>query len=91
MSFLDGFMPEDGDTFNFLNIAGSAAVLSNPDLISLSVLGLDPGVDLAFSFGSGVLSLNASAVVGAVPVPAALPLMLTALAGLGFMARRRAA
>lgn len=91
VSFLDGFMPEDGDTFNFLNIAGSAAVLSNPDLISLSVLGLDPGVDLAFSFGSGVLSLNASAVVGAVPVPAALPLMLTALAGLGFMARRRAA
>ncbi len=42
-----------------------------------------------FNIGWGTADCGNDTIVGTIPVPAALPLMLTALAGLGLVARRR--
>ena len=41
------------------------------------------------AFGAGVEELHGNVIVSAVPVPAALPLMLSGLAGIAFIARKR--
>ena len=83
---LETFAPSAGDTFDFL-FADSVTDFSN---ISFSLLDPVPGLDWAVIFNDGALSdtlqLSFST---AVPIPAALPLFGSGLAGLGFMARRR--
>lgn len=89
LSFLNGFTPETGDSFTFLNVAGSSAL----DLAMLNVItqGLGSGVEYAFNFLNGSFSLDilSAQEPSEVPLPAALPLMLAGLAGLSFAARKR--
>jgi len=79
---LETFLPSEGDTFDFLfadNLTGFGA-------ISFSLLDPVPGLRWQVSLTEGNdLQLSFSAI----PVPAALPLFGSGLAGLGFLARRR--
>ena len=92
----DVFVSSDfGATFTYLGIA-NGGVLTALDLATISymgqvnaikIVGLDnlgslPGFDLAF-----VQDLEGSAIE--TPLPAALPMFLAGLAGLGWLARRR--
>lgn len=78
-----------GDTIN-----GSTTVTHN-DLFTLNFAGAADGVtSIRFdNTGKGNVRIGGidADIVSAIPLPAALPLLLTGLAGLGFMSRRRAA
>lgn len=69
-----------------LFLSGFSGGNSNADG-SLSFLTLEDQQNTAFL--NGIVTANAAPPVSEVPVPAALPLMLTALGGLGFLGARR--
>ena len=92
LSFIDGFAPGAGDTFDFLNIAGDSSDLSTllaASLLDVDVVGLPSGFafDLGFDATTGTLSAITS--VSAVPLPASFGFLLAGLAGLGLIGRRR--
>lgn len=91
----NGVRPNEFVTANFALLGGTTfndllTALTNgaDDDGSLSDDGLRVGIHVqAFASGGSESLVNS---IPAVPTPAALPLMLTALAGLGFAVRRRA-
>jgi fibronectin-binding autotransporter adhesin len=79
----DNFLPNGGDSFDFL-LADDLLGFSNINFDFLDPL---PGLNWAVTLTSGNdLQLSFTSTV---PVPAALPLFGSGLAGLGFLARRR--
>jgi T5SS/PEP-CTERM-associated repeat protein len=93
ISFLDDFMPSESDVFNFLNVAGAAPIFDTPSLINLTVTGGGTfGSDARLDIAGGTMTLVGDGVTAApVPVPAALPMLLAGLAGLGWAGHRRRA
>ncbi|MEQ8900066.1 MAG: VPLPA-CTERM sorting domain-containing protein [Roseovarius sp.] len=90
ITFLDGFTPQSGDEFDFFNITGNAAIFDTPEEISVSVLGIDP-TDFSLAIGqngfSGTFTGDDTTVP--VPVPAGLPLLLTAVGALRLVSRKQ--
>ena len=90
ITFLDGFLPQIGDSFDFLNVEGSAAIFGTPEEISVSILGIDPA---NFNLTIGENGFSGTVTGGdptvPVPLPAGLPLLLTALGAVGLVSRRR--
>lgn len=99
INFLDGFLPQSGDVFDFLNVAGSAPIFDTPSLIRLSVNGGGAFGDAAsLSFENGSISLLSGFSgdgggdipdVAPIPVPAGLPLLLAGISGLWWAGSRR--
>lgn len=92
ISFLDSFVPQEGDIFNFLNVDGDSSIFDTPSLIDFSVkgggfFGNNPQLD----FASGSLSLISDTSVAPVPLPAGFPMLLAGFAGLGWLGSRRKA
>ncbi len=81
LSFLDGFAPEVGETFEFLNISGENTL----DFAMLQVMtsGLPDSFAFDLGFANGVFSLQTISASSEVPVPGAFLLMFSGLAGLG--------
>ncbi len=94
-SFVDGFVPEVGDSFDFLQISGdngNLAELVSMSLISLDFTGLSPSIEFRLVFADGGLSaFTERASASAIPVPASLPLLLAGLGVFGVLTRRRRA
>lgn len=90
ISFLDSFVPQDGDVFNFLNVDGDSSIFDTPSLINFSVNGGGFfGNNAQLDFASGSLSLINDTNLAPVPLPAGLPLLAAGLIGLGALARRK--
>lgn len=87
LSFLNGFSPTPGDSFNFLSVAGTPSL--DFSLVNLIVNGFSGGVQFAFDNISGVFSFSTDMNPSAVPLPPAFPLMVFGLGALGVAARRR--
>lgn len=88
LSFLNGFTPQDGDTFSFLNIAG--ATLVDLSMINIIATGLSDEFDFALNALDGVFSITASASdLSEIPLPGALLFMLTGLVGFGSVRHRK--
>jgi len=85
-SFLNGFLPKAGDTFNFLNVSGS----TNFGGTKFNFLGLPTGIKMSvLPLGSGGFIANVTdASIAPVPLPATALLLIGALGVLG--AKRRA-
>ena len=88
LSFLDGFLPDVGETFevmDFANVVGDIATLADIDF-----LGLGSASAFSLVFGdNGRLLVRADAVTP-IPLPAPMLMLLTALAGLLALRRRTA-
>lgn len=92
ISFLDSFVPQAGDVFNFLNVAGDSSVFDTPSLINFSVIGGGFfGNNAQLDFASGGLRLISDTSVAPVPLPAGFPMLLAGLVGLGWLGKRRKA
>ncbi len=92
LKFLDGFVPDEGTEFSFIDIQGDSSDLDDlfaQNLVTVSVQGLGAGSVFDLAFAGGALSTVATTVVGAVPLPAPLAMMLFAVGALGFAGRRR--
>lgn len=90
ISFLDSFIPQEGDIFNFLNIAGDSSIFDTPSLINFSVNGGGLfGNNAALDFAGGNLSLVTDTSVAPVPLPAGFPMLVAGLVGLGWIGKRR--
>lgn len=83
ISFLNGYMPEDGDILDFLQIDGA----SNVDLSLVNLIADESttGFDFSLDLQGGVLSVVTTS---AVPVPASVWFMGTGLFGLIGISRR---
>lgn len=82
LAFIDGFLPQAGDSFTLLQ----ATSLQGLSLASFSVSGLAPGFQYSVGSSGGLLSVTALNNAAAVPEPGA---GLMALAGLATLALRR--
>lgn len=93
INFLDSFIPQEGDIFNFLNVGGDSSIFDTPSLINFSVNGGGFfGSNAALNFAGGNLSLISDGMdVAPVPLPAGLPMLVAGLAGLGWLGKRRKA
>jgi hypothetical protein len=73
-------------------VDGSAAIFASPEDISISVFGVDPAAfRLSFAANGFSGTFTGGGTTSAVPLPAGLPLLLTALGAVGLIARRRRA
>lgn len=88
ISFLDSFLAQAGDSFDFLTVDGNAPIFGDPDSISFSFLGDNPGLDFSFNSGGFSAVVTGGGGVSPVPLPASLPLLLAAIGGLGWRARK---
>lgn len=91
ISFLDSFIPQEGDIFNFLNISGNSSIFDTPSLINLSINGGGFfGNNAMLNFAGGSLSLvNDTQDIAPVPLPSGLPLLVAGLLGLGWVGKCR--
>jgi hypothetical protein len=84
-----------GSTWSLLSSANAVTVSGGTGLaIVLSGLSNVQGVALQFwndAYNVGLTGVSGNTSVSAVPVPAALPLLVSAIAGAGFVSRRRKA
>lgn len=86
ISFLNGFVPDEDESFNFLNILGDSSAISAlfaAALVDVNIDGLIPEFNLNLSFDGGVLSAVATKNISNVPLPAGAILLFTGLVGLG--------
>lgn len=84
--FIEGFVPQAGFRFDFLN---SKQVLADLQNLHFSYTGLAAGLDFVVETGAdGVLTFIARNAGVALPLPATLPLALLGLAGVGWSRRR---
>lgn len=84
LSFIDGFLPEPGDFFEFLKVSGS--VFGEFDLLNLN--GAPDGLDLDIAFEGGSLRMRAgNGMAHVIPLPAAGWLLLAALGMFGIAGR----
>jgi len=81
LAFLDGYIPDAGDSFRFLRGAAILTFAGFEDAITIT--GLDPELTKLRFLPNGVS-------VSITPVPGAVLLFAPALVGLGLMSRRRA-
>ena len=88
ISFLDSFLPQMGDTFDFLTVDGDAPIFGDPDSISFSFFGDNPGLDFSFNSGGFSAVVTGGGGVSPVPLPASLPLLLAAVGGLAWRSRK---
>ena len=88
ISFLDSFFPQMGDTFDFLTVGGDAPIFGDPNAISFSFLGDNPGLDFSFNSGGFSAVVTGGGGVSPVPLPASLPLLLAAIGVLGWRSRK---
>ena len=87
LSFLNGFTPNSGGSFNFLSVAGASSL--DFSLVNLIVNGFSGGVKLAFDNNSGMFSFTTGMSPSEVPLPPAFALMVFGLGAIGAAARRR--
>jgi len=85
ISFIDGYLPALNDTFTLLTATSFSSASS---LVAFSFFGGDPGAFQTI-FTETTLSIVFSEATAAIPIPAALPMLLVALLGFGIVARRR--
>ncbi len=80
ISFLNGFLPSVGDTFDFLKVSGT----SNLNGTRFSVSGLSKNIGLSFlpSVSGGFSAVAVSNGPAPVPLPTGFPLLAAALAGM---------
>ena len=91
LSFIDGYVPVAGASFDLLNVSGATADLAalfDGGLIGLDIAGLDDGQTLSFSLAGGTLTGTVGG-VSAVPLPASAPFLLAGLGALALLRRRR--
>lgn len=85
--FIEGFVPQAGFRFDFLDSNQTLVDLQN---MSYSYSGLADGLDFAVEAGAnGGLTFIARNAGVAIPLPATLPLVLLGLGGVGMVGRRR--
>ena len=78
-SFIDGFLPKDGDIINFL-FANTASISSN---VTLDYQGVDPGFQFQIDpIAGGLRFIALNDALNGVPEPATLFLLLIGFAGL---------
>jgi len=92
LSFLNGFTPQQGDSFDFFSLIGLTGEIIGLNNVDFLVTGLQEDIS-AFdaSFASGTFSLTANVATSAVPLPGAVWLFGSGLLGLVGMARRKKA
>lgn len=87
LSFLNNFTPQAGDTFDFLSVAGVSTL--DVSMINVIASGIN-GFNFGFNINNGMLTLLTSAIAPSqVPLPGALIFMVSGLAGLGFLRRKK--
>lgn len=86
--FINGFAPSKGDTFDFINVGGSADFSG----ATIDIGGLLPGFDYSDSFANGqfiLTALNNGVASSPTPEPGTILLFGTALLGLACFSRLR--
>jgi hypothetical protein len=83
LRFLGGFVPGDGDTFDFLSVAG----VFDHDLLDIQIDNLPSSFDTDVAFSNGVFNLTVTGNV--IPTPAAAPMAMLLLGALSLTRRRR--
>lgn len=86
LSLINGFVPQIGDTFDFLFVKGTTNLANNP--FNLHFEGYASS-DFQLISSNGQFSLKTVA-LAPVPLPASLPLLVFGLAGFGFLAKKKA-
>ena len=86
LHFINGFAPSQGDGFSFINAFSSSIDFSG---LTVNLFGLQDGFQYTLSSTGGLTLFAMNDAVSAVPVPAALWLFGSGLAGLIGVARRR--
>lgn len=88
LSFLDGFIPEEGSVFSFLNVEGMT--LADLTMVDIIVNGLGDEFDIALHSMNGVFSIAASATaISEAPIPGAGLLLLTGIGGFAAAKRKK--
>lgn len=91
LTFLNGFLPEVGDEFLFLDVDGDSsdldALILN-GLLDIQLDGIPNGFEFGLNFENGELVAETTT-TAPVPTPAAAPLLASAFALLAFVGRRR--
>lgn len=85
INFINGFLPQDGDTFDFLNVAGS--FLGDLSLINLAFNSKPVGFDFRFDLIGDVFSITSTAQTSSVPTPSTVVLLVVGL--LGFLKHKK--
>ena len=87
--FINGFLPQTGDLFNFMNVSDGVDV-SNFLGFNFLYEGIGPGFETTLLFDPeiGSFTLRADNDASPVPEPSTLSLMMIALFGIGVVCRR---